>query len=434
MKNIIIGAGITGLSAAYHMADDCIILEKEGSAGGLCRSVRAGGYTFDYTGHLLHLRNPYTKRLIFNLLRCNIKKIKRDAWIFSHDTYTRYPFQANLYGLPHKVIADCLSGLIEAKIRQQSGRRPAASGGVLSFRDWTIKTFGMGFAKHFFFPYNRKLWTVDESELTDEWVASFVPNPTLEETILGAFTMQTKQYGYNASFYYPVKGGIQSLIDALLERIRSPLLNTPAIKIDMKKKRITSTKGAFTYKNIISTMPLPELLNIIENVPQKMKAFGEKLRWNSVMCFNLGYDATDINDSKHWVYFPEKKFMFYRAGFYHNFSKFMAPAGKASLYVEVSHTPGEKPDPYRTASALQRQLMACGIAKRDKSPGITNILPMPYAYIIYDRNRTAAVREIHSFLNKNGIYSIGRFGGWKYSYIEESILDSKTVVEKIKGA
>jgi len=56
---LILGAGLAGLSAALQLGDrDVAVVERETEAGGLCRSFRKGGFTFDCTGHLLHLRDP----------------------------------------------------------------------------------------------------------------------------------------------------------------------------------------------------------------------------------------------------------------------------------------------------------------------------------------------------------------------------------------
>ncbi len=59
-KNIIIlGAGLAGLSAAWHLQKrgiDCQVFEKESEVGGLCRSRQIDGFTFDCAGHLLHFK------------------------------------------------------------------------------------------------------------------------------------------------------------------------------------------------------------------------------------------------------------------------------------------------------------------------------------------------------------------------------------------
>src|SRR5262245_23441036 len=70
MKRIvIIGGGLAGLSAAYHLREhEPAVFEKEPAIGGLCRSFTQDGFTFDCTGHLVHLRNQYVKELVAQLL------------------------------------------------------------------------------------------------------------------------------------------------------------------------------------------------------------------------------------------------------------------------------------------------------------------------------------------------------------------------------
>src|SRR5947208_12422832 len=108
---------MSGLAFAYHLKDNYLLVEKSDEPGGLSRSIKQDGFVFDHTVHLLHLRNPYTLKLIPKLLGDNLALNQRRAWIYSHNTYTRYPYQANLYGLPKKVIEECLIGLIGAQLK-----------------------------------------------------------------------------------------------------------------------------------------------------------------------------------------------------------------------------------------------------------------------------------------------------------------------------
>src|SRR5262249_16239691 len=146
--------------------------EKSDEPGGLSRSIKKDGFVYDHTGHLLHLRDPYVIDLIPKLLGDNIVSNQRNAWIYSSNTYTRYPFQANTYGLPPKVIRECLQGVVDAQLKN----RPAGPSPE-TLRSWVMRTFGAGFGKRFFFPYNEKLWTVSPDVLTAEWMAPFVPKP-----------------------------------------------------------------------------------------------------------------------------------------------------------------------------------------------------------------------------------------------------------------
>ena len=86
---LIVGAGLAGLSTAYHLSKTPYRLyERETEVGGLCRSYRKDGFTFDYTGHLLHFRQPEIKALVERLLAGKLQKHSRKSFIYSHRTYT----------------------------------------------------------------------------------------------------------------------------------------------------------------------------------------------------------------------------------------------------------------------------------------------------------------------------------------------------------
>lgn len=123
---VVLGAGPTGLSAAYHLGKDALLLEREERVGGCCRSIHRDGFTFDLAGHIMFSNDPYVHDLYLLLLRDNVHWQEREAWIYSKGVHTRYPFQGALYGLPPKVIQECIVGAIEA--RYGSLRPEAAEG------------------------------------------------------------------------------------------------------------------------------------------------------------------------------------------------------------------------------------------------------------------------------------------------------------------
>src|SRR3989338_1095811 len=117
---VILGAGITGISTAYHLEQlsfsDYQLFEKESTVGGLCRSVIQDGFTFDYTGHHLHINDSYFKELIETVFGFqNMHNITRKSFIYSNKVYTSFPFQMNLYGLPPEIIAECIEGFVTRK-------------------------------------------------------------------------------------------------------------------------------------------------------------------------------------------------------------------------------------------------------------------------------------------------------------------------------
>ena len=201
---IILGAGLAGLSTAWHLQKqgiDCQLFEQEEEVGGLCRSKKIEGFTFDYSGHLLHFRSDYAFKLVKDLLGGNLVEHKRSSWVYSHGAYNRYPFQANLYGLPSAVIKECVLGFISAS----KNKHPAGNKNR-DFLSWIEQSFGSGIARHFMIPYNTKFWTVPLKRLTCEWLDGFIPVPSLSELIDGALKKSRRQVGYNSHFWYPKQG------------------------------------------------------------------------------------------------------------------------------------------------------------------------------------------------------------------------------------
>ena len=208
---IVIGAGLAGLSCAYHLKKDYDIYEKEIEPGGLCRSNNKDGFIFDYTGHLLYFKTQYVYKLVKELLNGNLDYHTRNSWIFTKDTFTPYPFQANIHCLPKNTVKECLLGLV---CNKEKCAKPK------NFYEWMMQRFGKGIVRHFMLPYNLKFWRQHPESLTHEWVDGLIPSPSLEDSISGAFEHSTKPWGYNWHFWYPKTGGITVLPKSFAKKLK----------------------------------------------------------------------------------------------------------------------------------------------------------------------------------------------------------------------
>lgn len=425
-KIVILGAGLSGLTCAYYLGKNYSIFEKESRVGGLCRSEKIDGFTFDHTGHLLHLKRNENKKLIKELLRKNLFLQKRKAWIYSKKTYTKYPFQANIYGLPPEVVRECILGLREVKSKKLKVKSK-------NFKEWIYRNFGKGYAKHFMVPYNEKLWTVPIEEMSTERTKRFIPIPTLKEALAGARGRQEKDFGYNIRFYYPLRGGIGELPKSFLPFVRRIDLNSEATRISLKDKKIRFNNGKEKkYQRLVSTIPLPELIKIIDRIPEKINKASKRLRYVSVFNLNLGIRREKISD-KHWIYFPEKEFTFYRVGFNSNFSSYLAPRGTSSIYTEVSYSKDKPLDRKGITRRVIKDLIKAGIiTSRDKILAKL-VLDIRYAYPLYDHNHRESVATIQRFLRANDIYSMGRFGSWEYFSMEDVIEQGRETAQQLNG-
>ena len=152
---LIIGGGLAGLSAGWHLGRAATLLEASSTVGGLCRSYRREGYTFDISGHLLHFRRPEIRRFVAARLPGALARHRRRAFVHFHGRLVHYPFQAHLFELPARVRDECLRGFFKAAGEKEAG---AATPG--DFEGWLRHHFGDGIVKHFLGPYNRKMWRV----------------------------------------------------------------------------------------------------------------------------------------------------------------------------------------------------------------------------------------------------------------------------------
>lgn len=419
---VIIGAGLTGLSIACHLKKGTYkIFEQEAGIGGLCRSHLIDGFTFDYTGHLLHLKDPATERFLKKLLPARLAKIERHAGVYCQGRYLPYPFQANLYGLPPEVVCECITGFIEASMKPRPAFRNA------NFRQWVQGTFGEGIARHFFIPYNEKLWCRDLRKLTSEWAGWSVPRPTLQEVVRGALGIRNIGMGYNASFYYPLQGGIQILPEALGKRTTQAELGKKIVSINLARKTITLQNGQTqSYDRLVSTMPLPALLRLIEDVPPAFKKAAGKLAYVSVHNINIGINRPQVSDY-HWIYFPQPDMPFYRVGFYSNFSPHMAPRNTSSLYIEIASNPFAAKKTGTLLAESINGLQQCGILRKKDRVVAQHAATIKYAYVVFDKFRNSLLPSVFAYLKKRGVISAGRYGSWTYDSMEDSLIQGKKI-------
>ena len=428
-RNLILGAGLAGLSAAASLPrEETLVLERESQVGGLCRSRVVDGFTFDCTGHLLHLRDPGIREMIHSLLPRAFESVERKSLIYSKGVYTGYPFQANTYGLPREVIRECVVGFVEALLqRGESEARPAGN-----FQEWVLATFGAGMARHFLFPYNEKLYRVDLNEMECGWVSWSIPRPSLDEVVRGSLGMEVKGLGYNPQFLYPRRGGIDAIPKALQTRCGEILLGAAVRSIDLLSRRVGLQSGEeIGYERLVSTLPLDSLLAMLNPPPEPSLAKARsKLRAVRVVNINLGIDRPGVLQG-HWVYFPEAQFPFYRVGSPTNYSSGVAPRGCSSLYVEVARRRDEPLQEEALVEEVLEALGRAGILRSEDRIVTREVLVLDPAYVIYDHFRQQALPSILGILERYGVISTGRFGAWEYGSMESALRQGREAAGRL---
>ena len=422
---MILGAGLSGLSAAYH--SDGIVFEKESRGGGHAKSKQSDGFIFDEGIHVLHTSNEYVLNLL-GKVGARLASHTREAWICSFGAQTRYPFQANTYGLPVPIVKDCLLGFIQNDFKDREQ--------IKTYQDWIYFMFGKGIAEHFMIPYSKKFWGVSADELTTEWVNVRHPRPSLEEVIEGSLHDQTKGFGVNAEFRYPEQGGFGAIGEALAQTVRDRIrLGMCVTKIDVKGRQVEfNHKEVIPYEKVISTLPLPDIVRLTPDAPETVREAARKLRCNSILAVNLGIKRPKLTD-KHWIYFLEKEYSFFRISFPFNKAPHMAPQEMSSISAEIAYSDNH-PLPCSRESIVQKvidDLKRAGILNSEKEVLLADTIDVKYGYVIFDQARKTAISTIHAYLKKHDIFPCGRYGEWAYLWSDEAILSGRKVAMQVQG-
>ncbi len=436
-STLIVGAGLTGLSCAYHLGAGYLLIEKEDEPGGMVRTHnRHNGFLCDGTGHWLHLRQPHMKQLVETLLPGGLEEHERKAVIHLHEVFTPYPFQANTYGLPREVVLDCLLGLLKARHPEDFGLQPP-SGAPRSFRDWVVRAFGEGIARHFMIPYNEKLLGVSLDELRPEYAERFIPRPSLEDVVKGALGFSRESLGYNARFVYPRNGGISALPRAFASALPQPpnyRVSLESVELGTRLARLSDGRQV-RYQHLVNTMPLPTFLACATDLPPEIQEAARQLRATTVHYLDVGVRGTGQADSHHhWVYFPEPQYVFYRVGSYSAVHAGSAPAGCRSYYVEMS---GGAEEWLRRPEEL-KQRVAADLRRARILSDQDEILFMeqcqiPFAYVIFDQNYERSRKTILDYLAQVGVITGGRWGGWGYGGMEDAMLDGQAAAGRVQA-
>ena len=422
IDTVVVGAGLAGMATAVHLPGETLVLEAEGRAGGLAVTDFVDGYGFDITGHWLHMRDPEVLARFGQL--APMAKVTRKSKILAHERLIAYPFQSNLKDLPLSVRTECLAGAMEAHARRAAGGSEPER-----FSDYVRHHFGEGIANEFMFPYNRKLWGVEPEDISHAWCQRFVPVPDLKQILEGALTDANERAGYNASFSYPVSGGIGAFASAMAGLVPNIRLSTRVVRVHAEERWLETENGnRLSFTNLVSTMPLKTLVKLLVDAPEDVRIAADRLKCTSVDYYDLGVDR-EVLSGLHWLYLPHPDLPPYRLGCYSNAVPSMAPSGCSSLYVELANDRAVDHD--TVLDAVMEVLSATGTEVDRSNAKVWRRRRIPFAYVIYDHNYQAARQQIMSFVRNKEIQSTGRYGKWVYSSMEDALIDGREAAGRI---
>lgn len=424
---LILGGGLAGLSAAYHLKRPCTVLDRNDNPGGLLATVKYGGFVFDHAPHIYFSENDYAKQLFDDLIgEQHVIVQQADARVHTYGSLTRFPFQASLYGLPDDIIVDCLSGLAE------TGKLPRGTS-PSNFREWVLESFGEGIARHFMFPYNTKLWGEKPEELTTDWVEKKVIQIDFRDIVEGAIRDRPYQELPNRIFRYPATGGIATLAEAFAAQISDLWLKTKIVEVDVANKTVLTSNGdALGYSAAVWTLPLNLLPDLVKDIPREVTEAALALRYRRVVSVHIGVARADLA-SWHWMYFAEERYPFYRVSFPSNMAPAMAPDGASSLIAEVSIPSTGRVNIEKLIKDVVKGLEDARLLRKGEALSPLEAVVMDPAYVVYDHQRKGALEVLFRFLRSHSIAPAGRFGEWSFFNMDHTILSGQRAAQELEG-
>lgn len=309
MKYLILGAGPAGLTVANKLMQkgekSFLVLERENTAGGLCRSVNVDGSPLDIGGgHFLDVHRPKVNEFLFGFMpEEEWDRYERDSRIVVNGNLVNHPIEANIWQMKIEDQVKYLKSIAVAGCNLDT-EMPK------TFVDWIYWKLGSKVAEDYMIPYNQKMFNKELNQLGTYWLEK-LPDVSFEETLLSCLTR--KAYGTqpgHAKFYYPKKYGYNELWLRMATAIEGNIEYNKAVKgIDFTTRTvITADDKKYQADIIITTIPWMELNEVI-GMPDDIKKSIRELKFSSIQ---IEYFSENLDTCCQWIYYPDPKLSYHR--------------------------------------------------------------------------------------------------------------------------
>lgn len=448
---VIIGGGPTGLGAAWQLEKlaaantfvPYLLIEQETRAGGSATSMMTPeGFTFDQGSHVLY---PHVSYCAFTeMINSAVSEWHDSApirGVLRGRTLIPYPVQQNLHRLPAGERVSAIAGLVQARIARRFRMRAVVDE---TMQDYLRRCFGRGLTNGILGTINRKMWAHGLDELGSYWASqrsgskvSNVVGISIRDALRAAIRGgDTLGWAGKALLHYPLRGGTGGIWEAVAHRLPAANLRfgQTVRRIDSHARSIEFADGKkIRYGHLISTIPLDLLCALVSPSPGGEL---ESLRFANAGLVGLGFLGQPVDQLRgvHSFHTPDEDFPCWRISLPASLSPGNAPAGSWSLLCEISHRKGAS---YDLDHARRRILEA--FRRRGMINGSTLVSVwqhhIAHGYPVPSPGRDAILKPIQHALASAGIFSRGRFGGWKYevSNMDHSFMQGVEVVNYIVG-
>ncbi len=420
-RTTILGSGIAGISAGYHLeksGESVIIYEKDDDWGGLCGNFTIDGFRFDKFVHFTFTDDEYI-RGIFDK-SSPLHSHPSVASNYYHGHWLKHPAQNNLAPLPTEERVKIINDFVNRKQKDVKD--------IQDYEDWLRVQYGNYFAENFPMKYTKKYWGLEAKDLETKWVGQRMYSPELTQVLKGAFETQDETFYYTKYMRYPKKGGFRSILDSCRKGL-DIRFNKEVVRIDTKDKTLYFNDGTSTvYGRLISSLPLPEIVDMIEGCPDKIKTAGHSLHNTCGYMVSFGFKRSDV--AKHlWFYIYDEDILTSRVYSPNLKSPDNVPKGCSSLQAEVFFDcRAQIPTAQEILQNTIEKLIGMGLFSEDEIV-VKDIRFEKYANVTFDKDIYKNRQRVLDYLTEVGIESIGRFGKWDYLWTHQAFKSGMEIAE-----
>ena len=406
---VILGAGVAGLGAALATGKErATIYERENRIGGNCGSFEIDGFTFD-TGIHFSFGDDDIVQYVFG--REESSYHIPIPYNFYKDLWVKHPVQSNLFTLPVELRVRAIKDFVE---------RPRDHN-VNSYEDWLMANYGEFLTREFHDVYTKKYWRRSPSEMTIDWIGQRIKRVDLEEVLLGAMTEKKELEYYIDQMRYPTSGGFVSYLKSLDSEV-DIILDKEAVNINPQRRVVTFSDGEkVDYSHLFSSIPMPEVLGILDGVPEDVIKAAEDLAYTSVTLVSIGFEVPKVLDYL-WFYVYDEDISASRIYSPSVQASSNAPSGCSSLQLEtyfcIKRDLDYTEDRIRENAFYSMKKLGFPV----NAIRCVDVRTLKYANITYTHKIKVARKTITDYLESMGINLVGRYGEWKYLWSNQSLV------------
>jgi protoporphyrinogen oxidase len=332
--------------------------------------------------------------------------------------------QQHLHGLPEDIVIKVISDFV--------AEQHAPERRINNYEDWLLASFGRTFAEEFPMRYGKKYHTTPASNMSTDWLGPRFYRPSLEEVLRGALSPAAPTVHYITNFRYPSDGGFVRYLTKFVPKGQLHL-NHELVAVDPRARKLTFSNGAIAaYDALVSSVPLPELIPMIKDVPADVVEAVRRLACTQCVLVNIGVNREDLSASQ-MTYIYDEDLCFSRIGFPHMLSSKNAPQGTGNIQAEVYFSKKYKPftgKPDDLIEPVIADLRRMGVLRDDDQILFKGTMMLKYANIIFDLERASALTTVHGFLDDIGVSYAGRYGEWGYLWTDEAFKSGENAAQK----